>query len=692
MTMRRRGRTTARASLGSPLYASAALVVVLVAVAYLVATSNMKVSGALQDQRRALAVDSAFGDARLAVATEVLAVRNFRVEPSSANLFRVDESLSAATTSVHEALNVAGIGSESDAVRLETEQATLVLAAKKMSRLALAGLDDARRVADMEVAPAYYVLQADLDHTAGEFHARSQSRLAELQQVHRRTLAAQAVAGAIAAVVLVVVLRLLLLYQRRLHRQARRHERAAMHDSLTGLPNAAYFGGTLQGVLDDLIDPSRTSAGVAAVALIDLDDFKAINDTFGHQAGDTVLVAVSEVLRSCVGPDDLVSRLGGDEFAVILRDQPNPAAVQRWALAAAAALRCDVEVREGPVAVSGSVGVSVIEETDHAAAVLHRADLAMYHAKASLGPGAWMIDSDQPVTRAVEAPAQVLTELRQLIDSHDPDNQLELHYQPQVRCSDGIVCGVEALVRWRHPSRGLLQPAAFLSVALTPALQLGFSNLVLARAVSQLPHVLETVDASGMASSSLAMAVNVTASALAGGGVAEPLAGLMDAARLASHQLRVEISQLDEPLDVTALESSAGALHRSGVGLTIDNFGMGTGELDILRRIPVDELKIDRSFVIGKRGAPPDERILRASAALARGLGVRAAAQGAESAAACQMLKRVGFDVVQGHHLARPMPLYELGAELERLRSTWSAIEADVVDERPDSSLAGIPR
>lgn len=667
-----------RASARSPVFASVALVVVLLGLATLVAGSNQKLSAALEEQSQALAVDGAFSAARLAVATEALAVRNYRVEPSAANLGRLTRTLGDATVRMDSALAMAGIGSAGDGRRLRSEQAAVVEAATTMAELALAGDDDARRVADMHVAPAYYVLQSDLDRTASRFHDRAQRRLLEVQQVSERSRTAQSLGGAVASVVVILVLRMLLLYQRRVHNLARMHEHDALHDSLTGLPNRVQFHRALWKVVEEANAAPDSSAATAAVALIDLDGFKGINDTYGHQGGDTVLVAVADVLRARVRTGDLVARLGGDEFAVLLRGPTGRAQLEEWATATAAALRCEVPISGGNVAVSGSVGVCVLEPNDDAGSVAHRADLAMYQAKTNAGNGAWIYDSAAPGASGPEPSVELLSELRQLLDAEDPDGQLELHYQPQVRCVDGSVCGVEALARWRHPERGMLLPETFMPDALAPALQAQLSKLLVLRVVDAMPAVLATLGEAGGGASSRVVAVNIAASTLAREAVADSLLDRIDGTLLAPSHLRVEIGHLDQLADPSALEPVVRALRERGIGITLDNFGLDTAVLDVLRRLPIDEVKIDRSFVIGERGLQPDERLLRASAALAHGLELQAAAQGVESRGTYDLLVRSGFDSVQGHHISPPVPLDELAGAL-RHRQVHQGAPAQLV-------------
>ncbi len=657
-------RQTGRTPVGarSTVLAAVALVVVLVALGGLVVKGNHNVSQALADQSQALTIDGTFSGARLAVATEALRVRNYRAETSTTNLQRLNQSVQDTQLQLNNALVSASLQSSDSGRQLQAEQASLIEAINKMIELSLNGDEDFRRVADMEVAPAYYILQRHLDEVGGAFHIRAQKRLIELRQVHENALLAQGIGGAIASLVVIIVLRLLIISDRRVHRLARSHEQDALHDSLTGLSNRLHFTRILSEVLNegegrDLAD----SKSASAVALIDMDGFKGINDTFGHLAGDIVLVAVAEILRSCVRPTDLVARLGGDEFAVILRGGPGHRDPEEWAISTAAALRCKVPIDGSEVAISGSVGVSKIEDGDSHNTVSHRADQAMYQAK-SAESGAWIFDHlDKKSSPQGASSAELLTELRQLLDSGDPDHEVELNYQARIRVSDGSICGVEVLTRWRHPHRGLLQPEGFMTVALAPPILVAFTSLVIRRVLAELPHLVQIILSSGGSVVHPSIGINIAARALA-------LESLVDLLQSSSgeptHSLRVEIGQLGEPGETASLEPVVRKLRDNGLGVTLDNFGLGTAELHVMRRWAIDELKIDRCFVIASRTERPDERVLRASAALAHGLGLNAAAQGIESQSVFDLLVEVGFDTVQGHFLARPVPLDALAAEL----------------------------
>lgn len=675
MQGRGRPRRAKLAVLRAPLAVSLALVVVLLSLAGLVAVSDLRVSAALSHQSEALAADNAFTRARLAVAAETLAVRAVRADPSATNQRLLRNALGEVTSTMFTTLQASDLAGTVDEVRLSTLQGQLQVSAEQMIRLQNAGDPSANVVADGLVLPASAALQGRLDQVAEQYHAASRQQLDGLRQVLHRTLVAQATGGGLGALAVAGVLRLLWLARRQERLQALRSEHAALHDSLTGLPNRANF----LKVLDEIVAEPPSQRRPVAVALIDLDDFKAINDSFGHRAGDDVLIAVATVLRSCVRPGDLVARLGGDEFIVVLRDRDDGGDVNAWARQTARALQCDVEIGQGTVAVSGSVGVTMLTPQDDAQTIAHRADLAMYHAKTTPGPGAWAGDprtAAAPVATDVPLPAQLSTQLRTVMASGDPEGQLEHHYQLMVSATEGRVCGVEALTRWRHPQGGLLAPAQFLPVALAPSLRADFTRLVLLGAIRQLPLALGTLATHPEVRSDAYVSMNISADALASG-IVHDLPGLLLGSGVAVGRVRVEISQLDDNSDLDALSIAIKDLRAAGIYSTLDNFTLGTTDLKALRSLAVDQIKIDGRSVDGfggvrgprgGRGADLGERLLGAVAALADGLDLRLAAHGAEDETTLDMLLAAGVSVVQGHHLAPPVPLFDLGRELLRMQ------------------------
>ncbi len=427
-------------------------------------------------------------------------------------------------------------------------------------------------------------------------------------------------------------------------------EQQAMTDALTGLPNRKRLAERTAAALED-----DEGAG-PALLLFDLDRFKEVNDTLGHHVGDALLQVVGRRLTDSVRPGDTVARLGGDEFAVLLpatqADDADATAVRLLD-----ALRVPVELEGLRLEVRGSVGVAVAPQHGHGLdELMQHADVAMYLAK---GDGGGVEHYDAGRDRNCTERLAMVGELRAALD----ERQLEVHYQPQVELRTGRVCSVEALVRWRHPQRGLVPPDAFVPLAES----CGLVEQLTARVLDASLGELARWRAAGL---DLSVAVNVTVRDLAGGVlVADVVAGLSRHGVPASClQLEVTESSL-----FTASQEAAvtlAELAELGVSLSLDDFGTGYSSLGHLRALPVCELKIDRSFVRRVAEDPRDQAIVRSIVDLAGGLGMRVVAEGVEDARTWDVLRELGCDVAQGWHLSRAEPAHVLTPWLFARRSS----------------------
>ena len=417
-------------------------------------------------------------------------------------------------------------------------------------------------------------------------------------------------------------------------------EQQAMTDALTGLPNRKRLAERTAAALEDV------EAAGPALLLFDLDRFKEVNDTLGHHVGDSLLQVVAERLTDTLRPDDTVARLGGDEFAVLL-PATTAAEADAAALRLLGALRAPVELEGVRLEVRASVGVAVAPE--HGAdldELLQHADVAMYLAK---GAGGGVEHYDAERDRNCTTRLAMVGELRTAIE----ERQLEVHYQPQADLRTGAVRSVEALVRWRHPERGLVPPDAFVPLAESCGLVEQLTAVVLDAALGELARWR----AAGL---ELSVAVNVTVRDLEGGVlVADVVAGLSKHGVPASClQLEVTESSL-----FTASQEAAvtlAELAELGVSLSLDDFGTGYSSLGHLRALPVCELKVDRSFVQRVAEDPRDRAIVRSIVDLAGGLGMRVVAEGVEDALTWDALRELGCDVAQGWHLSRAEPAHVL--------------------------------
>jgi diguanylate cyclase (GGDEF)-like protein len=391
--------------------------------------------------------------------------------------------------------------------------------------------------------------------------------------------------------------------------------------------------------------------------LIDLDRFKDINDQLGHHVGDLLLAQLGPRLARTLRPGDLLARLGGDEFAVVLAGAPG----EEGALAAAERLRAAFEapfhLKGIPVHVDASVGVVLHPAVGErsAAGLLQDADVAMYRAKRD-GSGV-RLHVTCPLA-AGPSPLEVAAELRAGIAA----GELELHFQPQVTADDDELVGVEALVRWRHPVRGLLFPDAFLPVVEHTSVM----RLLTERVIADALEITVAWQEKGLV---LPVAVNVSATNLLDPGFADVVAAQLERTGAPPFLLRVEVTENAVMTDVDRATVVLARLHHLGVQLALDDFGTGHSSLQRLKLLPVDELKIDRSFVMSMEEDHRDAAIVQAAVGLGRRLGLRVVAEGVETERARNRLAELGCDVLQGYIVSRPLPEPELRAWLDARRA-----------------------
>ncbi|MEV4139492.1 EAL domain-containing protein [Dactylosporangium sp. NPDC049742] len=432
----------------------------------------------------------------------------------------------------------------------------------------------------------------------------------------------------------------------RLLDSVRRHEQRmryqASHDALTGLVNRACFA--------ELLTSALVGQGPVAVLLIDLDDFKVINDTLGHGVGDEVLVTVAERLRRAVRHDDVVARLGGDEFAMLLRDVDAVPAVD-VAGRIHDALGTPIHTTGHELLMHASVGVATSTPGDVLETLLRNADLAMYAAK-ERGKGGHFVYVPGMTTRIV-AHAELGAQLRDAIDA----GQLFLLYQPIVRLDDGRTAATEALVRWRHPSRGVVPPLEFIPAAEQTGLIVPLGRWVLREACRQQATWLRDLGTAAPQS----VSVNVAGRQLTDPQfVADVVAALGDAGLDARH-LTLEVTEtavLDSAEAVAALEAVRGLRVR----LALDDFGTAASSLGLLLTCPVTSLKLDRTFVAGITTVARQEAVATAVIRMAQALDLAAVAEGIETQEQARMLRHLGYRFGQGYLYARPLPPGEVAA------------------------------
>ena len=409
-----------------------------------------------------------------------------------------------------------------------------------------------------------------------------------------------------------------------------RHQ--AEHDALTGLPNRILFLDRLHQALATW----RRQHDRCAVMFLDLDRFKTINDTHGHLAGDLVLREVAARLRANVRRVDTISRLGGDEFVVLLADIKGADQAAHVAGAVTQALARPIDVKAQALTLSASIGIALCpDDGDDVETLLHHADLAMYHAKQD-GRAAFRFFSPAMNAHVIER-VELEKRLRQALDG----GEFVLEYQPEIEVASGRVHGVEALLRWRHPERGLLLPQDFLAAAEHSGLIVPIGEWVLREACRQARAWRD-------AGHPVTVAVNLSQAQLAHGDLLAAVDAALARAGLAPQALDLEIAEDALIRGEAAFAATAQALPARGVELSVDRFGTGLSSLETLRRFPLTKLKIDRSYIGDVGHDPVDAAMVPAIIAVARSLHLRVVGEGVETAAQLAFLRQHGCDDYQG--------------------------------------------
>jgi diguanylate cyclase (GGDEF)-like protein len=420
-----------------------------------------------------------------------------------------------------------------------------------------------------------------------------------------------------------------------------RHQ--ALHDALTDLPNRT--------LLHRRAERALRGDGFGAMLLIDLDRFKEVNDTLGHDHGDELLIEVAGRLKAVLRRGDTLARLGGDEFAVLLDGVPDRGAVVELAMRLQDALRRPFALRGVAVELEASVGIALYPEHGMTVgALLQRADVAMYDAKRGRRGVATYTEERDPYS---EDRLGLLAELRRALEREE----LVLHYQPKVDLASGAVIGVEALVRWQHPTRGLLPPDEFVPLAERTGAVADLTRWVIDAALAQHRAWRD-------AGVDLPVAVNLAAANVVDLTLPERIVELLARHEVDGDRLECEISEHTVMADPVRATEVLDRLRGLGVRLSLDDFGTGHSSLAYLKRLPLDEVKIDRSFVAGMADDENDAVIVRSTIDLARNLGLAVVAEGVESAEIMRGLADLSCDTAQGFHVSRPLPADALGAWL----------------------------
>jgi diguanylate cyclase (GGDEF)-like protein/PAS domain S-box-containing protein len=419
----------------------------------------------------------------------------------------------------------------------------------------------------------------------------------------------------------------------------------ATHDELTGLANR-------RRLLDE-IHRLADGSGSVAVLLLDLDRFKNINDSLGHDRGDELLVVIADRLRLAVRPGDLVARLGGDEFAIVL---PGPVDVTDAEFVAERLMRLigePVELGSQTVYPTASIGIAVADDQTAIDDLIRRADTAMYRAKAEGRARAEAFDEE--LREAVQSRMETEAGLRGALRN----GEFTVHYQPEIDLHTGRVLGAEALIRWEHPERGLLPAGAFIETAEETGLVVEMGDFVLRAACAEAATWPGGDDAP-------ILRVNLAAAQIQREETVILVSSILAETGLPPHRLCLEITESAVMIDLARSEDTLRRLKELGVHLAVDDFGTGFSSLAYLKRFPVDALKIDRAFVSDLGRADADDAFVRSIVSLADALGLDVVAEGVETADQAEILVSLGCDRAQGYHFARPAPPTALREHMSR--------------------------
>lgn len=431
--------------------------------------------------------------------------------------------------------------------------------------------------------------------------------------------------------------------ERKVFEQQLQHQ--AFHDSLTGLPNRALFMNRLQHAL--IRSERHTPKDLLALLFVDLDLFKVVNDSLGHEAGDRLLIAVASRLQQAVRPQDTVARFGGDEFMILLEDLPDETAVHTITEGILQRIRVTETINGYEIVVTASIGVALNHVgTDSTSDLLRYADAAMYQAKRE-GKGRYHVFDGRTSVSLLER-LELEQELRRALEQQE----FRVYYQPIIALASGKVIGMEALIRWEHPRLGTISPAQFIQTAEETGLIVPMGQWVLEEACRQ----VQQWQSERKDGTILELSVNLSARQLQQANLVTEIAQVLQKTGLAPMNLKLEITESVAMSDAEGTLSRLYELKALGVKLAIDDFGTGYSSLSYLKRFPVDTLKIDRSFVAGLGQNAEDTAIVQAVVTMAHTVGLTVTAEGVETTEITSHLQGLGCDLAQGYYFAKPLP------------------------------------
>lgn len=456
--------------------------------------------------------------------------------------------------------------------------------------------------------------------------------------------------ASLSLLILVVVTVFAYLFANSIDRAYRENRHQALHDALTGLPNRTLFVDRLQ----QAIDRFGRDAKPCAVLFLDLDQFKVVNDSLGHEAGDELLVRAARRLLTQLRPGDTAARLGGDEFAVLLDDIAGPEDAIRVAERIGEGIQLPVEIQERQIVVSTSIGIALTERADEQPDILLRnADVAMYEAKRA-GKARYEVFNPGMYTQALRR-MELENDLRRAIEREE----LTLHYQPILMLRTNRIVGVEALVRWNDGERGLISPDEFIPLAEETGLIVPLGRWVFREACRQAGEWVEKYPTNPP----LIVSVNLSVKQFQEPRLTQELVACLQETGLEPRSLQLEITESVVARDVEHAVGMLQELKDLGIRLAIDDFGTGYSSLSTLQRFPLDAIKIDKRFINGFGKDERDTAIARLIVDLAHSLGMQAIAEGVETSGQLSMLRKMGCDEAQGFFFWEALA----GAEAEPL-------------------------
>jgi len=471
--------------------------------------------------------------------------------------------------------------------------------------------------------------------------------------------------GMIALVLLAPVATATYAYRRHREAMSVRGElvRLSLHDQLTGLPNRMLLGDWLA---DDILNSQRANAQ-AGVLFVDLDRFKEVNDTYGHEVGDRLMRAVADRLRAMLRPSDRVIRFGGDEFVVLSPELSSAAAATKIAQKVIEIIEQPFTLGHETVRISASVGIALAEHRGvKPEDVLRDADVAMYQAKAQGSGNVTIFDRSMTGTLT---PATAEQHIRDALDS----GEFHLHYQPVVELATGRIVGAEALLRWISPERGTMAPAEFIPIMEETGLIVPVGTWVLEEACRESARLADMLGDGAP----VTLTVNVSARQLAQVDFGERVAHALRAAGVGPGRIHLEITEGALMHDVSTAWAVLRQAKALGVKLALDDFGTGYSSLSYVRRFSLDMLKIDKSFIDGIDSSPEDRSIVEHVVGMAHDLGMVTVAEGVERPEQVVWLRRLGCQLAQGYVLSRPIPGEDLEALLRRREDDPFSIISD---------------